>query len=101
MGQGGLRPAHLGAGPLLFLAHKALWGRWPSLVDPRNPFGGSDTLPVTPRTFPVAEQGLPIYRSAPLDYSGTPRDIRDLIRDSEQPLVTTYISHYYSSLTEP
>ena len=30
-------PAHLGAGPFPHLAHAALWGRWPHLVDPRDP----------------------------------------------------------------
>ena len=55
----------------------------------------------TPETFPVAETGLPIYNSSPPDHSGTPHDVRDLIRDSEQPSVTTYYSHYNSSVTEP
>ena len=32
-----------------------------------------------------------IYESLPPDHSGAPRDVRDLIRDSEQPSVTTYI----------
>ena len=51
--------------------------------------------------FPVAKIGLPIYKSLPQDHSGTPRDVRDLIRDSEQNLVTTHqISQYYSSVNE-
>ena len=37
-----------------------------------------------PETFPMAETGLPIYKSLPPDHSGTPRDVRDLIRDFEQ-----------------
>ena len=40
-----------------------------------------------PETFPMAETRLPIYNSLPPDHSGTPRDVRDLIRDSEQPSV--------------
>ena len=44
----------------------------------------ASTIPITPETFPVAEIGLPIYNYLPPDHSGTPRDIRDLIRDSEQ-----------------
>ena len=67
---------------------------------PGTPFGGPDILPVTLETFPVSEQGLPIYKSSPPDYSRTPCDIQDLIRDSEQLSVTTYVSHYYSSVTE-
>ena len=53
-------------------------------MDPRDPSSGPDTILVTPETFPVAETGLPIYNSLPPDHSGTPRDVRDLIRDSEQ-----------------
>ena len=70
-------------------------------MDPRDPSGGPGTIPVTPETFPVAETALPIYNSLPTDHYGTPRDIWDLIRDSEQPSVTTYYSHYNSSVTEP
>ena len=51
---------------------------------PPEPSGGPGTLPVTPETFPVAKTGLTIYYYLPPDYSGTPRDVRDLIRDSEQ-----------------
>ena len=53
-------------------------------MDPRDPFGGLGTIPVNPETFQMAETRLPIYNSLPLDHSGTPRDVRDLIRDSEQ-----------------
>ena len=42
------------------------------------------TIPKNPEHFPVAKIGLPIYKSLPPDHSGTPRDVRDLIRDSEQ-----------------
>ena len=53
-------------------------------VDPRDHSGGPGTIPVTPETLPVAETGLPVYKCLPMDHSGTPRDVRDLIRDSEQ-----------------
>ena len=43
-----------------------------------------------PELFPEPEQQLSIYKSLPPDHSGTPRDVRDLIRDSEQHSVTTY-----------
>ena len=49
------RPAHLGAGSPLYSAHRALRGRWTLPVDPRNPFGGPGTIPVTPRTLRVTE----------------------------------------------
>ena len=81
--QGG-RPSPLGAGSLPLSAHGALRDRWPHPVDPRDPSGGPGTIPITPETFPVAKTGLPIYNSSPPDHSGTSRDVRDLIRDSEQ-----------------
>ena len=73
-----------GAGSHAPSAHGALRDRWPHPVDPRDPSGGPGTIPVTPETFPMAETALPIYKSLPPDHSGTPRDVRDLIRDSEQ-----------------
>ena len=88
---GGGRTSPPGAGPLPHLAHAALRGLWPHLVDPRDPPGGPGTLPIAPETFPVTKTGLPIYKSLPPDHFGTPRDVRDLIRDSEQHSVTTYI----------
>ena len=80
----GGRTSPSGAGSPPTSAHGALRGRWPHPVDPRDPFGGPSTIPVTPETFPMAETALPIYNSSPSDHSGTPRDVRDLIRDSEQ-----------------
>ena len=71
-------------------AHGALRDRWPHPVDPRDPSGGPGTIPGDLKTFPMAETALPIYKSLPPDHSGTPRDVRDLIRDSEQHSVTTY-----------
>ena len=44
-----------------------------------------------PELFLEPEQQLSIYKSLPLDHSRTPRDVRDLIWDSEQHSVTTYI----------
>ena len=48
------------------------------------------TIPKKPKLFPEPEQQLSIYKSLPPDHSGTLRDVRDLIRDSEQHSVTTY-----------
>ena len=58
---------------------------------PPDPSGGPGTLPMMPGTLPVAKSILPIYQSLPPNHSGTPRDVRDLIWDSEQHSVTTYI----------
>ena len=75
--------AHVGQGAPP-TAHVTPGGRWPHPVDPRDPSGGPGTILVTPETFLVAETGLPIYKSLPPDHSRTPRDVWDLIRDSEQ-----------------
>jgi len=84
MGLLGLVPlAHVGQGAPP-TAHVAPRGRWPHPVGPRDPSGGPGTIPMTPKLVPMAETGLPIYKSLPPDHSGTPRDVRDLIRDSEQ-----------------
>ena len=48
------------------------------------------TIPKKPELFSEPGQQLSIYKSLPPDHSGTPRDVRDLIRDSEQHSVTTY-----------
>ena len=80
-----------GAGPLPTSAHGALRDGWPHPVNPRDPSGGPGTIPGDPETFPMAETSLPIYNYLPPDHSGTPRDVRDLIRDSEQHSVTAYI----------
>ena len=83
-------PAHYGLVPLPTSALGALRDGWPHPVDPRDPFGGPGTIPMTLKLVPMAEIGLPIYKSLPPDHSGTPRDVRDLIRDSKQHSVTTY-----------
>ena len=94
-------PAHLGAGPFPLLAHESLRGWWHLPVDPRNPSGGPGTLPVTAKILPMAKTSLPIYYSLPPDHSETPRDVRDLIRDSKQHPVTTHNLPYNPSVIEP
>ena len=47
----------------------------------------SDKIPESLGTIPMSEYNLPIYESLPLDHFETPRHVRDLIRDSEQPSV--------------
>ena len=83
MGLLGLVPlAHIGKG-----AHPyspcAPPGLVDPLVDPRTPFGTPGTIPIMRETFLATKTRLPIYKSLPPDHSGTPRDVRDLIRDSE------------------
>ena len=56
----------------------------------RNTFRSRWSSPGTPRTIPESNSLRPIYRSSPPDHSGVPRHVRDLIRNSEQPSVTTY-----------
>ena len=48
------------------------------------------TIPKKPELFPEPEQQLSVYKSLPPGHSGTPRDVRDLIWDSEQHSVITY-----------
>ena len=55
LGPCGGRTSPPGAGPLPHLAHAALRGLWPHLVDPRDPPGGPGTLPINPETFPVTK----------------------------------------------
>ena len=61
-------------------AHKA--HRLP--VASRNPFRHPDMYPVPFGTLSVSEYYRPIYQSLPMDHSGAPRHVRDLIRDPEQ-----------------
>ena len=68
---------------------------------PQGPFRGPGTIPGDPETFPMAETALPIYNSLPPDHSETPRDVRDLIRDSDNIRVTAYTYPYNPSVTEP
>ena len=56
----------------------------PGQVDPRTPFGTPGTIPIKCETFPATKIRLPIYKSLPPYHSGTPHDVQDLIRDSEQ-----------------
>ena len=54
----------------------------------------SDKYPKRPKTVPVSEYHRPIYQSLHLDYFETPRHVCDLIRDSEQHLVTKSHNSY-------
>ena len=84
-------PLGVGAPPLGPMCPPGVGGPHP--VDPRNPFVTPSTLPEIPKTFLKPKYHFPIYKSLPPDHSGAPRDVWDLIRDSEQPSVTnTYIS---------
>ena len=93
-GAGAPSPLRLGR-PLT--AHAAVLDVVEHFPDLRTPPESSGTFRKLPGTIPKKiklflepRKQLPIYKSLPPDHSGTPRDIRDLIRDSEQPSVTTY-----------
>ena len=105
MGLGGAgAPGPLRLGRLL-TAHAAVLDvveQFPDLRAPpessgplRNPPEPSGSFLVQYRKktelFPEPEQQLSIYKSLPPNHSETPRDVRDLIQDSEQHSVTTYI----------
>ena len=47
----------------------------------------SGIIPISPGTFSVSKYSRPIYRSLCPDHFETPRQVRDHIRDSEQPSV--------------
>ena len=87
-------PLRLGC---LLTAHAAVLDVLEHFPDLRTPLESPRTFRKLPGTipektelFPEPEQQLSIYKSLPPDHSGTPRDVRDLIRDSEQHSVTTY-----------
>ena len=85
----GTNPRWAGAPPTAHVAPPGLVG---PLVDPRTPFGTPGTIPIKCETFPATKIRLPIYKSLPPDHSGTPRNLRDLIRDSEQHSVCCILS---------
>ena len=83
VGQGGrTSPLWAGSPP-----HFSPWGPPGWVAPPGGPPGPirwSRYNTGDPETFPMAETTLPIYNSSPPDNSGTPRNVQDLIRDSEQ-----------------
>ena len=89
-GAGAPGPLRLGR-PLT--AHAAVLDVVEHFPDLRTPPESSGTFWKLPGTIPEKpEQQLSIYKSLPPDHSRTPRDVRDLIRDSEQHSVITYNS---------
>src|SRR3989337_708790 len=62
---------------------------------PQNPFRSCWSSPGTLGTIPDSNTLRPIYQSSSPDHFGVPRHVRDLIRDSEQPLVTTIMTQLY------
>ena len=96
VGAGALGPLRLGHPPT---THAAVLDVVEHFLDLRTPPESSGTFRKLPGTisektelFPEPEQQLSIYKSLPPDHSGTPRDVRDLIRDSEQHSVITHKS---------
>ena len=87
-------PGGLGAPPTAHATVLDVVEHFPDLRTPPESSGIfwklPGTIPKNPELFPEPEQQLSIYKSLPPDHSGTPRDVRDLIRDSEQHSATTY-----------
>ena len=95
-GAGALGPLRLGRPPTAHAVVLDVVEHFPDLWTPPESSGIfwklPGTIPEKPELFPEPEQQLSIYKSLPPDHSGTPRDVRDLIRDSEQHSVITYKS---------
>ena len=95
-GAGALGPLRLGRTPTAHAAVLDVVEHFPDLRTPPVTSGTfrklPGTMPEKTELFPEPEQQLSIYKSLPQDHSGTPRDVRDLIRDSEQHSVITYKS---------
>ena len=95
VGAGALGPFRLGRPPTAHATVLDVVGHFPDLRTPPESFGTfwklPGTIPEKTELFPEPEQQLSIYKSLPPDHSGTPRDVWDLIWDSEQHSVTTYI----------
>ena len=88
-GAGAPSPLRLGSPPT---AHAAVLDMVEHFPDLWNPPEASRYNTEKTELFPEPEQQLSIYKSLHPDHSGTPRDIRDHIRDSEQHSVITYKS---------
>ena len=93
-GAGAPGPLRLGCPPTAHATVLDVVEQFPDLRTPPESSGTfwklPGTIPKKPELFPKPEQQLSIYKSLPPDHSGTLRDVRDLIRDSEQHSVTTY-----------
>ena len=91
---GALGPLRLERPPTAHAAILDVVEHFPDLRTPPKSSGTfrklPGTIPEKTELFPEPEQQLSIYKSLPPDHSRTPRDVRDLIRDSEQHSVTTY-----------
>ena len=84
-GAGATGPLRLGSPPT---AHASVLDVVEHFPDLRTPPESSGTFRKLPGTIPektklfLEPEQLPIYKSLPPDPYGTPRDVRDLIRDS-------------------
>src|SRR3954467_584498 len=87
-------PSDLGHDPIIPLTHDTFMDHSP--FGPVNLLDPSRTSPMkTSETFPNSEIGLSLYESYSPDHSGSPRDIPDPIRDSEQHSVSLLTFHIY------
>ena len=89
-----LTPSDLGHDPIIPLIHDTFM--FPSPSGPVNLLDPSRTSPMkSSESFPNSGIGLSLYESYSPDYSGSPCDIPDLIRDFEQHSVSLLTFHIY------
>ena len=87
-------PSDLGYDPIIPHIHDTFMDHSPS--GPVNLLDPSRTSPMkTSESFPNSGIGLSLYESYSSDHFGSPRDIPDHIRDSEQHLVSLLTFHIY------
>ena len=95
-GAGAPGPLRLGRPPTAHATVLDVVEQFPDLRTPPESSGTfwklPGTIPEKPKLSPEPEQQLSIYKYLPPDHSGTPRDVWDLIWDSEQHSVITYKS---------
>ena len=88
------QPSDQGHDPIIPLNHDTFMNHSP--FGPVNLLDPSRTSPMkTSKSFPNSGIGLSLYESYSPDHSGSPCDILDPIRDSEQHLVSLLIFHIY------
>src|SRR3954471_5881909 len=93
-------PSDLGYDPIIPHIHDTFMDHFPS--GPVNLLDPSRTSPMkTSKTFLNSRIGLSLYESYSPDHSGSPRDILDPIRDSEEHSVSYSSFHNYSITSNP
>src|SRR4051812_21751287 len=95
-----LTPSDLGYDLIIPLTHDTFMDHSPS--GPVNLLEPSRTSPMkTSESFPNSGIGLFLYESYSPDHSGSPHDIPDPIRESEQHSVSQLTFHIYYTTSNP